>query len=93
MFGSLTKQAPDTVFRDGRQAVEPIVSLKVYALKGGFNVETKTGMVAEATAILGKYSKTDRGWVPVYVSILAVLEENWSMYGQPVHLVAMQMNA
>jgi hypothetical protein len=37
------------------------MSLKVYALKGGFNAETKTRVVAEATAILGKYSKTDSG--------------------------------
>jgi hypothetical protein len=47
------EHAPDTVFRAGRQAAEPIMSLKVYALKGGFNAETKTRMVAEATAILG----------------------------------------
>ena len=55
------EHAPDTVFRAGRQAAEPIMSLKVYALKGGFNAETKTRMVAEGTAILGKYSKTDGG--------------------------------
>jgi hypothetical protein len=48
------EHAPDTVFRAGRQAAEPIMSLKVYALKGGFNAETKTRMVTEATAILGK---------------------------------------
>ena len=48
------EHAPDTVFRAGRQAAEPIMSLKVYALKGGFNAETKTRMVAEGTAILGK---------------------------------------
>jgi hypothetical protein len=48
------EHAPDTVFRAGRQAAEPIMSLRVYALKGGFNAETKTRMVAEATAILGK---------------------------------------
>jgi hypothetical protein len=41
-------------------------------------------MVAEATAILGKYSKTDRGQVPAYVGILEVPEENWGMYGQQV---------
>jgi phenylpyruvate tautomerase PptA (4-oxalocrotonate tautomerase family) len=40
------EHAPDTVFRAGRQAAEPIMSLKVYALKGGFNAETKTRMVA-----------------------------------------------
>ncbi len=56
------------------------MSLKVYALKGGFNAETQTRMVAEATAILGKYSKTDN----------EVPEENWGMYGQQVHLAAMQ---
>src|SRR5271154_3064801 len=39
------EHAPDTVFRAGRQAAEPIMSLKVYALKGGFNAETKTRMV------------------------------------------------
>ena len=69
------EHAPDTVFRAGRQAAEPTMSLKVYALKGGFNAETKTRMVAEATAILGKYSKTDRGQVPAYVGILEVPEE------------------
>ena len=53
------EHAPDTVFRAGRQAAEPIMSLKVYALKGGFNAETKTRMVTEATAILGKHSKTN----------------------------------
>jgi hypothetical protein len=62
------EHAPDTVFRAGRQAAEPIMSLKVYALKGGFNAETKTRMVAEATAILGKYSKTDHGQVPAYAA-------------------------
>jgi hypothetical protein len=66
------EHAPDTVFRAGRQAAEPIMSLKVYALKGGFNAETKTRMVTEATAILGKCSKTDRGQVPAYVGILEV---------------------
>ena len=68
------EHAPDTVFRAGRQAAEPIMSLKVYALKGGFNAETKTRMVAEATAILGKYSKTDHGEVPAYIGILEVPE-------------------
>ena len=62
-------------------------------LKGGFNAETKTRMVAEATAILGKYSKTDSGQVPAYVGILEVPEENWGMYGQQVHLAAMQIKA
>jgi hypothetical protein len=81
------------VFRAGRQAVEPIMSLKVYALKGGFNAETKTRMVADATAILGKYSKTNGGQVPAYVGILEVPEENWGMYGQQVHLAAMQVKA
>jgi phenylpyruvate tautomerase PptA (4-oxalocrotonate tautomerase family) len=85
------EHAPDTVFRAGRQAAEPIMSLKVYALKGGFNAETKTRMVTEATAILGKYSKTDGGQVPAYVGILEVPEENWGMYGQQVHLAAMQI--
>ena len=85
------EHAPDTVFRAGRQAAEPIMSLKVYALKGGFNAETKTRMVVEATAILGKYSKTDGGQVPAYVGILEVPEENWGMYGQQVHLAAMQI--
>ena len=87
----LVEDAPDEVFRAGRQAAEPIMSLKVYALKGGFNAETKTRMVAEATAILGKHSKkTDDGQVPAYVGILEVPEENWGMYGQQVHLAAMQ---
>jgi phenylpyruvate tautomerase PptA (4-oxalocrotonate tautomerase family) len=85
------EHAPGTVFRAGRQAAEPIMSLKVYALKGGFNAETKTRMVTEATAILGKYSKTDGGQVPAYVGILEVPEENWGMYGQQVHLAAMQV--
>ena len=52
-----------------------------------------TRMVAGATAILGKYSKTDRGQVPAYVGILEVPEENWGMYGQQVHLAAMQVKA
>jgi phenylpyruvate tautomerase PptA (4-oxalocrotonate tautomerase family) len=82
------EHAPDTVFRAGRQAAEPIMSLKVYALKGGFNAETKTRMVAEATAILGKYSNTDSGQVPAYVGIPEVPEENWGMYGRQVHLAA-----
>jgi len=69
------------------------MSLKVFALKGGFNAETKTRMVVEATAILGKYSKTDGGQVPAYVGILDVPEENWGMYGQQVHLAAMQVKA
>jgi phenylpyruvate tautomerase PptA (4-oxalocrotonate tautomerase family) len=76
------EHAPDTVFRAGRQAAEPIMSLKVYALKGGFNAETKTRMVTEATAILCKYSKTNDGQIPAYVGILEVPEENWGMYGQ-----------
>ena len=50
-------------------------------------------MVAEATAILGKYSKTDRGQVPAYVGILEVPEENWGMYGKQVHLEAMQLKS
>ena len=50
-------------------------------------------MVAEATAILGKYSKTDGGQVPAYVGILEVPEENWGMYGHQVHLAAMQLKA
>jgi hypothetical protein len=82
-----------TVFRAGRQAAEPIMSLKVYALKGGFNAETKTRTVAEATAILGKYSKSDHGQVPAYVGILEVPEESWGMYGRQVHLAAMQVKA
>jgi len=57
----LVEHAPDTVSRARRQAAEPIMSLKVYALKGGFSAETKTRMVTEATAILGKHSKTDHG--------------------------------
>ena len=48
-------------------------------------------MVAEATAILGKYSKTDSGQVAACVGILEVPEENWGMYGQQVHLAAMQI--
>ena len=84
---------PDTVFRAGRQAADPIMSLKVYALRGGFNAETKTRMVAEATAILGKYSKTDDGEVPAYIGILEVPEENWGMYGKQVHLEAMQIKS
>jgi phenylpyruvate tautomerase PptA (4-oxalocrotonate tautomerase family) len=84
---------PDAVFRAGRQAADPIKSLKVYALKGGFNAETKTRMVAEATAILGKYSKTDDGEVPAYIGILEVPEENWGMYGKQVHLEAMQIES
>ena len=87
------EHAPDTVFRAGRQAADPTMSLKVYALKGGFNAETKTRMVAEATAILGKYSKTDSGQVPAYVGIIEVPEEKWGMYGQQVHLAAMQIKA
>jgi hypothetical protein len=45
----------------------------------------------EATAILGKYSKTDDGEVPAYIGILEVPEENWGMYGKQVHLEAMQI--
>jgi hypothetical protein len=70
------EHAPHTVFRAGRQAAEPIMSLKVYALQGGFDAETKTRMVTEATAILGKYSKTDGCQVPAYIGILEVPEEN-----------------
>jgi phenylpyruvate tautomerase PptA (4-oxalocrotonate tautomerase family) len=69
------------------------MSLKVYALRGGFNAETKTRMVAEATAILGKHSKTDDGEVPAYIGILEVPEENWGMYGKQVHLEAMQIKS
>jgi phenylpyruvate tautomerase PptA (4-oxalocrotonate tautomerase family) len=69
------------------------MSLKVYALRGGFNAETKTRMVAEATAILGKYSKTDDGEVPAYIGILEVPEENWGMYGKQVHLEAMEIKS
>ena len=87
------EHAPDTVFRAGRQAAEPIMSLKVYALKGGFSAETKTRMVAEATAILGKHSRTGNGQVPAYVGILEVPEENWGMYGEQVHLAAMQIKS
>ena len=72
---------------------EPIMSLKVYALTGGFTVGTKTRMVTEATAILGKYSKTDHGQVPAYVGILEVPEENWGLYGQQVHLAVIQIKA
>jgi hypothetical protein len=50
-------------------------------------------MAAEATAILGKYSKTDGGQVPAYVGILEVPEENWGMYDQQVHLTAIQIKA
>ncbi|QNK01367.1 4-oxalocrotonate tautomerase [Dyella telluris] len=85
------EHAPETVYRAGKQAAEPIISLKVYALKGGFNASTKTRMVTEATAILGKYSRIDGGEVPVYVAILEVAEENWGMYGKQVHLAAMQI--
>jgi phenylpyruvate tautomerase PptA (4-oxalocrotonate tautomerase family) len=85
------EHAPDTVFRAGLQATQPIMSLKVYALKGGLNELTKTRMVAEATAILGKHSGTESGQVPAYVGILEVPEENWGMYGQQVHLATMQV--
>lgn len=85
--------APDTVFRAGKQAAESIMSLQVYALKGGFNAETKTRMLTEATAILGKHSNTGDGQVPAYVGIIEVPEENWGMYGQQVHLAAMQIKA
>src|ERR1700761_2103875 len=80
------EHARDTVFPAARRAAEPIMSLKVYALKGGFTPQTKTRMITDATAILGKYSKTDGGQVPAYVGILEVPEENWGMYGQQVHL-------
>ncbi len=50
-------------------------------------------MVAEATAILGKHSKTDDGEVPAYIGILEVPEENWGMYGKEVHLEAMQIKS
>ena len=69
------------------------MSLKVYALKGGFTAETKMRMITEATAILGKYSGTHSGQVPVYVGILEVPEVNWGMYGQPVDLAAMQIQS
>lgn len=82
---------PSTVFRAGKQADESITSLKVYALKGGFDAAAKKRMVEDATAILGKYSHSADGPVPVYVVIIEIPEENWGMYGQQVHLAAMQM--
>lgn len=81
----------DMVFRAGKQAAEAITSLKVYALKGGFDAAAKSRMVVEATAILGQHSRSADGPMPVYVVIIEIPEANWGMYGQQVHLEAMQI--
>jgi len=41
--------------------------------------------------IIAGLDQTDDGQVPAYVGILEVPEENWGMYGQQVHLAAMQI--
>jgi phenylpyruvate tautomerase PptA (4-oxalocrotonate tautomerase family) len=82
--------APDTVFRAGRQAVEPIISLKAYTLKGGLDAAAKTRFIAEATQILGEFSGTASGQIPAFVTTLEVPQENWGMYGHQVDLAAMR---
>src|ERR1700683_5286732 len=74
------EHAPDTVFRAGRQAAEPIMSLNVYALKGGFNAEPKTPMIAEARRSSANIPRPTAAQVPACVGILEVPEENWGMY-------------
>jgi hypothetical protein len=54
------------------------MSLKVYALKGGFSAETRTRMITEATAILGKYSKTDGGQAAFRTRASARAAAKWS---------------
>ena len=83
------EHSPDTVFGGGQVATQPIMSLKVYALKGGLDAQSKKRFITDATRILGKYSGTDNGEVPAYVGALEVPEENWGMYGHPVHLADM----
>src|SRR5262249_43134497 len=63
------EHSPDTVFGGGQVATQPIMSLKVYALKGGLDAQSKKRLITDATRILGKYSapRTERSqlmWWP-----------------------------
>jgi phenylpyruvate tautomerase PptA (4-oxalocrotonate tautomerase family) len=86
-----TEHAPDAIFRGGEIAPSPPMSLIVFALEGGLDGASKKRLIAEATAILGKYAAGMSGeQVPAYVAIREVPEENWGMYGRQVSLAAMR---
>lgn len=85
------EHAAETVFRAGRPAEEPIMSLKAYTIKGGLDDSSRTRLIEEATHILGQYSGTLGGQIPVYVGVFEIPEENWGMYGKQVSLAVMQV--
>jgi phenylpyruvate tautomerase PptA (4-oxalocrotonate tautomerase family) len=86
-----TEHAPDAVFRSGAVAPGPIMSLFVYTLKGGLDDASTQRLIAEATAILGKYAAGISGdQVPLYVGIQEIPEERWGMYGKHVSLAALR---
>ena len=88
-----SEHQPDTMFRAGKVAADPIIALLVNAIKGGFDDVARKRMVEEGTAILGKYAAIGKGPVPAYVAIQEIPEIDWGMYGKQVDLAAMRAPA
>jgi phenylpyruvate tautomerase PptA (4-oxalocrotonate tautomerase family) len=80
----------DSIFRAGEMAQDQVMSLVVYALKGGLDAPSKQRLIAESTEILGKYANGNDGQIQVYVVINEIPEVDWGMSGEQVSLAALR---
>ena len=79
----------DAVFMGGEPATCRIVTLQIYVIAGGLDMTAKSRFIQEATAILGKDTRTGN-LAPVYIVINEVAESNWGIFGANADLVALR---
>ena len=79
-----------SAFSGGAVAVGPLMVVVVYALQGGLDEASKTRLINETTAILGRHAGLGDAPAPVYVVIRETPETDWGMYGSQVSLGALR---
>ncbi|HWM47700.1 MAG TPA: tautomerase family protein [Xanthobacteraceae bacterium] len=84
--------AADAVFMGENQASISVVSMQVFALKGGLDDEAKKKLIKGATAILGRHLGVAER-VPVHVVIHEIEERNWGIFGENGDLAALRASA
>ncbi|CAH1212729.1 hypothetical protein PAECIP111893_03590 [Paenibacillus plantiphilus] len=81
----------DTVFM-GEEATMNVVSVQIFVIEGGLDSNAKTSLVKGTTQIIGRQLSTSN-FIPVYIIIHEVSEENWGIFGQKADLAAFRASS
>lgn len=81
--------SPDSLFMGDRPAHLPVVSMHVFAIRGGLDETGRIRLIEGATAILGRQlGRPER--VPVHIVIHEVEESDWGSFGRTADLAALR---